>query len=370
MVSEIMKDSDTLTQGKHMTEFEAKYSDYIGVNHAFAVSSATSALEIAAQLCLFENGDEVIIPGHTYTATAYPFVKHGANIVWADIDLETRVINSKTIEKCITDHTKAVVVVHLYGYAANMDEIKALTDKHNLILIEDCAQALGTEYESKKIGSFGDFGIFSHHSQKNISTLGEGGALVLKDSNYANLVPMLRHNGHSSYPNSKEYWKPAMSNVVYPQIDNINLEPNNFCLGEVQCALGTMILDRVEEVNDLKRERAIYFIDSLKDFDLLKFHRVESKRHNYQHLVAEVSNDKRDIFLSSMAYQMGIQCITQYYPLYRYPYYIDHGLGQANCPNTDKFFDNMVSFPFYEVMSDSDLEYMIDSSKVILDKIQ
>jgi perosamine synthetase len=369
LVSNIMADSNTLTQGKYLLEFEKKYQSYIGVDYAFAMSSATAALEIAAQLCLFNGEDEVVIPSHTYTATAYPFVKKGARVIWADIDPLKRVATAETISKCITKNTKAIIIVHLYGFAADMTEIRQLADQNNLILIEDCAQSLGTEVNGKKAGSYGDFSIFSHHSQKNISTLGEGGILIASDKDQASIIPMLRHNGHSSFENIKQYWKPAMSNVDFPKYNGIELEPNNFCLGEPQCALGAKIIDRIEDVNNLKRERAIQFIDSLANSSLLEFHRVNNTRHNYQHLVAEVKNNKRDIFIEKMAYEMGVQCITQYYPLYRYPYYIKHGYGKANCPNTDQFFDNMVSFPFYETMTDSELDYMTDATRKTLEQI-
>ena len=136
LVTKIMHDSDTLTQGKYLQLFEEKYRDFLGVDYAFAMSSATSALEIAAQLCCFSGVEEVVIPSHTYTSSAYPFVKKGAQIVWADIDFETRVIDAGTINQCITPKTKAVVVVHLYGYVADMEEIRNLCKTKNLILIE------------------------------------------------------------------------------------------------------------------------------------------------------------------------------------------------------------------------------------------
>ena len=369
LVSEIMRDSDTLTQGNYLKLFEQKYKDFLGVDYTFAMSSATSALEVAAQLLCLSDKDEVIIPSHTYTSTAYPFVKKGGKVVWADIDFESRVVNAETIKRKITNKTKAVVVVHLYGYLADMPEIMQLCADNNLVLIEDCAQSLGTSLDGKRAGTFGDMSIFSHHSQKNISTLGEGGVLVVKNPEYAQIVPMLRHNGHSAYEDQEHYWKPAMSNIDFPKLNGIYIEPNNYCLGEPQCAVGSMIIDRVDEVNSLKRSRAIQFIDGLAEFEQLTFHRVDNERHNYQHLVAFVQNGKRDQFINKLSLDKGIQCVVQYYPLHRYPYYEKHGLGAADCPNTELFFDNMVSFPFYETMRDSEIEYMYDSVISVLKSI-
>ncbi|TES89239.1 MAG: aminotransferase class V-fold PLP-dependent enzyme [Desulfobacteraceae bacterium] len=140
-----MKDAEPYTQGKYLKQFEEKFGAYISADYAFACNNATNALEMAAQLCQFEPGDEVIIPSHTFTSTAYPFARKGASIVWADIDLKTRVVTPRTIEKCITPKTRAIVVVHLYGYAADMPGITALAKDRNLFVIEDPAQSMGKQ---------------------------------------------------------------------------------------------------------------------------------------------------------------------------------------------------------------------------------
>ena len=203
-VVQTIKNADPYTQGKHLKEFEKKFCTYTGASHVFAVNNATCALEMAAQLCQFELGDEVIIPSHTFTSSAYPFVKKGAKIVWADIDFNSKVVTAETIEKKITPNTKAIVVVHLYGYTADMLSIMDLANKNNLLVVEDAAQSMGTEIGGQKSGTFGDFGVFSLHSHKNITTLGEGGLLVVKNHRIAQLIPMLRHNGHCAFPFDRE----------------------------------------------------------------------------------------------------------------------------------------------------------------------
>ena len=139
----VMRDAVPLTQGKHLQAFESRFRDYAGIDHAFAVSNATAGLELAAQLCQFKTGDEVVIPSHTFTSSAYPFAKAGARIIWADIDPATRVVSVETIAPCISDRTRALVVPHLYGYGADMPGIMALARAHELIVVEDVAQALG-----------------------------------------------------------------------------------------------------------------------------------------------------------------------------------------------------------------------------------
>ena len=364
VVIDAMTSANPLTQGKYLKLFENKMMQYLGNSHCFAVSTATAALEMSAQLCQFSDGDEVIVPAHTYTASAYPFFKKGAKIKWADIDIETRVITLDTIKACITERTKAIVVVHLYGYAVEMEPILNFAKDHNLYVIEDCAQAIGSDINGKKVGTFGDFGVFSFHSHKNISTLGEGGMLTTTRSEFAKIIPMLRHNGHCAFNFERDdYWRPCMGNVEMPYLNNKMLFPNNYCLGEVQCALGVKLLDRLDEINTEKRNRALNIIDSLNKIPQLKFHRVETSRHTYHLLVAECINCDRDDLIRTLANDYGIQTIVQYYPLNRYKIYKDMGYGGADCSNTDQFFDNMISFPFHHWLETEQLNYIVSSVK-------
>ena len=293
-------------------------------------------------------------------------MKKGAKIIWADIDLKTRVVTQQTIEQCITKKTKAIVVVHLYGYCAEMPSIMEVAKRYNLLVIEDTAQALGTKINNQMAGTFGDFGIFSFHSHKNITTLGEGGMLTIKEPKIADIIPMLRHNGHCTFDYEREkYWIPAMGNVDLPELNSEPLWPNNYSLGEVECALGVKLLDRIDQINEFKRKRAIRFIDAMEDYPELEFHREDSVLHNYHLLVTRVTNGKRDLFMSKMA-EAGVQCVVQYYPLYRYDLYKKVGYGEADCPNTDQFFDNMVSFPFHQMLSNENFDWMLATTQKIL----
>lgn len=370
IVLDVMENAYPLTQGNHLKEFEHKFCQYSGSEYAFAVCNATAALELAAQLCQFEEGDEIVAPSHTFTASVYPFIKHGAKVRWADIDENTHVVTAETLGKCITSKTKALLVVHLYGFVADMSEIMALAKKHNLLVIEDAAQSIGAKFKGLHSGTFGDFGIYSFHSHKNMTTLGEGGMLTVKNNQFAGILPMLRHNGHCGFEFQRErYWVPAMGNVDLPELNGKILLPNNYCLGEIECALGAKLLERIDVINIEKRTRALGFIDALREFPQLVFHREDSDRHNYHLLVAQIADGRRDDFIDMMAKEKGVQCIVQYYPLHRYDFYKKLGLGNADCPNTDMFFDNMVSFPFHHWIDDEDLEYILKSIKDVLPKI-
>ncbi len=372
-VVQALKKADPLTQGKYLKEFETKFSEYLGVRHSFAVSSATAALELAAILCRLTKDDEVIIPAHTFCATAIPFARTGAKIVWADIDADTRLVTRQTLEKLITPKTKVIVVVHLYGLMAKMDEIMELAQFRGILVVEDVAQAIGAEYKGKKAGTWGDFGCFSFHGQKSINTMGEGGMVVVRDEERVKLVPGLRHNGVRPFPPGREkYWVPAMSDVDF---DIDGFWPYNFCIGEVQCALGVEILKTIDQQNDRRRMRAKKFIAAFKEYPELSFQFVGEEKMHAWHLLSARYDGKRyrktnhDV-IELLAEKYGIKTVVQYHPLYRYPMFKKAGFGTANCPNTDEFFDNMVSFPFHLWMSETDFDYLIDSVKKALEELR
>lgn len=366
VVLNAMKTADPLTQGKYLVEFEEKFAKYVGSEFAFATSSCAGALELAATLCQFSKDDEVIIPGHTYAATAIPFGRTGVKIKWADIDPNTFVVTEKTIEPLITKNTKAIVVVHLYGLVCDLDPIRKLADKHGIYLIEDCAQSIGATYKDKKAGTIGDFGCFSFHGAKNISTLGEGGVLVLKNPELAKRVPGLRHNGARSYEGKRDkYWLPAMSNI---DSDIKGIWPFNFSIGEVQMALATKMIDRVEKINSDRKKRSLYIQEQLSEFKELKFQKSLAHSGHAHHLLpvmfnSESSKISRDDLIDILFNKYKIKAVVQYYPLYRYPLFIKEGHGEASCPNTDKYFDNMLSLPFHHWMSSEEVNYLIESVK-------
>jgi len=363
VVVKAMRDADPLTQGKYQTAFEKNFKEFSEANSAFAVSSCTAALDLAATLCNLGPNDEVIIPAHTFAATAIPFARTGAKIIWADIDGDTRVVTGNTIAPLISTRTKVIVVVHLYGLVCEMDPIMTLAEEHNLMVVEDAAQSLGAAYKGRQAGSIGDFGCFSFHSHKNISTLGEGGMLTVRDQRLARLVPGLRHNGSRSYEGERpKYWVPAMSNVDF---DIPGLWPFNFCLGEIQSALGSKLIERLPAINEERATRAAKFIHAMKDFSELIFQKVpEGCEHSWHLLAARYDGSNtgktRDDLIWLLNNKFGVKTVVQYYPLYRYPLFNDAGFGQANCPETDLFFDNMISFPFQHWMPDEDFSLMIE----------
>ncbi len=372
-VVDAMRNADPQTQGRHQAEFERVFSAYLDHPHSFAVTSCTAAIELSALLCRLTTGDEAILPAHTFAASAIPFARTGARLVWADIDPNTRVVTAATIAPLITRRTRVIVVVHLYGLVCDMDPIMALARQHGLLVVEDVAQAMGARYLGRQAGSIGDFGCFSFHTHKNITTLGEGGMLTVASASHAALVPGLRHNGMRTYlPGRPRYWIPAMSDVDF---DIDGLWPYNFCLGEVQCALGAKMLTRLDAINAERAGRAQRFIGAFEQYPELNFQRVPPGCGHSWHLLAARYDGgewgaSRDDLLDLLSVSAGLKAVVQYYPLYRYPMFKKAGFGEANCPETDRFFDNMVSFPFHQWMPDEQFDLMIDLVKSALDQLR
>ena len=372
-VVKVMRDAEAQTQGPYMRQFEADFKEYSGANHAFAVDNCTNALRMAAILCRLGPGDEVIISAYTFCATAIPFGMTGAKIVWADIDRGRRVADPKDIERKVTSRTKAIVVVHLLGMPVDMPAVLAIAEKHGLRVVEDCAQAPGAAINGKHVGTFGDFGCFSFHAAKNMTTLGEGGMLSVRSDADAALAPGIRHNGCRAFPYERErYWDPAMS-TVDTDIDGV--WPNNFCIGEAQCALGSVLLKRLDKINDTLIEQANKIKAAMSDTPEISFHTIPEGYRNIYHQyvmhfdgpsIGRTRNDLMDIMVN----KYGIRVIVQYYPLYRYPLFQKLGAGDHDCPVLEEWWDNNFSFPWWCGIPDETIDYLCSSLKAAVAELK
>lgn len=363
-VVETMTNSECQTQGACLRKFEEDFRSYCGAKHAFAVDNCTNALTTAAILCRLKPGDEVIVPAYTFCSTAIAFGKTGARIVWADIDRNTWVIDPKDVERKVTSRTKAIVVVHLLGMPANMAAIMDIAAKHGLRVVEDCAQAPGASIDGRKVGSFGDFGCFSFHGAKNVTTLGEGGMLAVRNDEDAKLVSGLRFCGIRPYDGPRDrYWVPAMSNV---DLDLEGIWPNNFCLGEAQCALGSILLRSLDQTNATLRTQAEKIKNALADVPEISFATIP---HGYVHIFHQfilhydgsASGRNRNELLDVLTKEYKIRSIVQYYPLYRYPLFQKLGAGKHACPVLEQWWDNSFSLPWWCGMPDETIDYLTSS---------
>ena len=372
-VVEVMRHAEAQTQGQYLRQFEADFRAYTGANHAFAVDNCTNALRLAAILCRLGPGDEVIIPAYTFCATAIPFGMTGAQIVWADTDMDTWVVDPADIERKITPRTKAIVVVHLLGMPVNMAAVMAIADKHGLRVVEDCAQAPGSTINGRHVGTFGDFGCFSLHGAKNITTLGEGGILTVRADADAALAPGIRHNGVRAFPADRpRYWVPAMSNV---DTDIESVWPNNFCIGEAQCALGSVLLRSLDSINDELIAQADKIKAAMADTPEITFAQIPAGyRHVFHQFVLHFegvpSGRDRNDLLDILVNEYRIRGIVQYYPLYRYPLFQKLGAGEHDCPILEGWWDSSFSFPWWCGIPDKTIDYLCSSLKAAIARLK
>ena len=366
----VLREAKTLSTGPESEAFEKEFADFCGSSDAVALSSCSSALELAAVISGLGSGDEVIVPAHTFVSTAVPFARTGASLCWADIDPDTRVVSAATIAPLITPRTKVVVVVHLYGLAADMDPIMALAEEHGLIVVEDCAQAPGARYRGRRVGSIGDFGCFSFHTHKNITTLGEGGMLAVRDKESGLQARRLRWMGNWPFEGEREqYWVPAMGNLIEPMPGRL---PVNYCMGEPNAAVGRLLVQRVDRVNAQRRQQAERFMGALADCTQLSFQAVPDGCEHVYHLMSArydpaAGGKSRDELLALLDDRFQLKCIVQYWPLNRSELFRNAGFGDANIPESDRFFDNMISFPWWSDMPEDVLDDMAQRTRTAIE---
>jgi perosamine synthetase len=218
-------------------KFEKAFAEYLGVKYAMALPSCTSAIHLSLLACGIGPGDEVIVPDATWIASAAPVSYVGATTVFADIDAQSWCISPKSVEECITPRTKAIIPVDLYGGMPDMDGLKAIAEKHHLVIIEDAAEAVGSEYHGRKAGSLGVTGVFSFHGSKTLTT-GEGGLLATDRKDIFDRASCLRDHGRP--PGDRMFYN---TEVAY-----------KYKMSSMQAALGLAQLERVEELVKKKRE--------------------------------------------------------------------------------------------------------------------
>jgi perosamine synthetase len=366
VVTAAMSSEKTYTQGIHQEEFEKAFRELMEVKYAFATSSAATAIELVAILFDIQPGDEVIAPAHTYAASVYPFARNGASIKWADIDSKEFIVTLDTIKPLVSKKTKVIILVHLYGLPVDTSEIIKFAHENNILVLEDCAQSIGATVKGEKVGKFADAAVYSFQSHKNVSTLGEGGMLTFNRESWAKVLPGLRHNGHRPFEIDKDmYWSPAMSDVTF---DLEGVWPHNFCLGEVQCALGTHLLRKVEQINLRRRERYYLALESLREFPEIQWQFIPNHKVSAHHLLpfkllgAKYKTGADEVF-KMLSQDYLVFPAKQYYPLNRYGLFIQSGNSEAKIPVTDEYYDNMVSLPFHHWMTDNDFEYILESLK-------
>jgi perosamine synthetase len=362
---------DIYTQGPFLKLFQEEFCSYVECKYAFGVSSCTGALEIATQLLEIQEDDEVIVPANTFIATVIPLLRVGAKVVFADLDPVTYTINAESIEEKITVRTKAIYVVHLNGLPADMDPIMALADKHGLKVVEDCAHSLGAEYKGRRTGTFGDFGCFSFHTVKNITTLGEGGVITTDNDEYAKLVPLSRWVGMEMYENQKRYWLPFLYDIkkVKGRI------PYNFCMSDVQANVGRVQLRKLGWMNRRRNDIAKYMEKGLSDIEEITTPSVPKDRTHSFHLYpilydGRSSCTNRDDFVSMLFYEFGIKTVPHYLPPYQFTIFQEMGYEREQCPVAERIYSQLTNTPMNLSVTDEQVAYMVDSIRKTVENLR
>lgn len=369
-VLEAMK-QDSLTMGPQVQKFQKDFAEYTGTKHAFAVSNCTTAMHVCSQVIGLRPGDEVIVTPNTFIATSLVVLKEGATPVYADIDPKTFNIDPKEVEKKVTSRTKAIYVVHYAGQMVDMDPIMEIARKYHLVVLEDCAHAPGAEYKGRRAGSIGDFGCFSFHSLKNMTTLGEGGMITCNNDRYAEGIEKLRCMNLDHWKNQEDYWIPSHFDVV----DVDGKWGNNYRMNEAQAAVGITQLKKLDMLNTKRIEYGRYLNEGLQGIKgITPVYEDPNCKHIY-HLYTVCVEEKelgasRDDFMRVLYREEGIQGILHYQPTYHFTGLKKMGYKQDICPIAEEFFyKRELNTPHHPRLTKDNLDAIISGIKNAAKKV-
>ena len=357
-VVEVLK-SDYLTTGPKITEFERTVADYVGAKYAVAVSNGTAALHIACLAAGIKEGDEVITTPITFAASANCVLYCGGTPVFADIDSETYNIDPKDIERKITDKTKAIIPVHLSGQPCDMDAIHEIARKHNLLVIEDGAHALGASYHGKMIGSLSDMTIFSFHPVKPITT-GEGGMVVTNDENLYKRLQLFRSHGITR---DEEMMTENQGGWYYQQLEL----GYNYRITDIQAALGCSQMKKIDTFIEKRREIAKRYDEAFSNLDgIIVPKQLDNTLSGWHLYIIQVTGKKRKVVYDKLR-EAGIGVNVHYIPVYKHPYYQNHGYLDVCMPNAELVYDRMISLPIYPGLTKEEQDFVIKVVKESVD---
>ena len=337
-------DQSSYVLGPEVEHFEREFAEYIGTAHCVAVNSGTAAIQLALQACGVGRGAEVIVPANSFFATAEAVSTANATPVFVDADAVSYTIDTTKIEAAITPRTRAIMPVHLYGQAADMDAISRIAARHNLIVIEDAAQAHGSRYKGRRVGAFGRAGAFSFYPGKNLGAYGEGGALTTDDAEVARLARMLRDHG-----SERKY--------------HHELVGYNFRLEGLQGAILSVKLKHLDSWNALRREHAARYRELLADLErsgALDLPREMDYAEHIYHLFV-VQTDERDHVQKALT-EAGVATGIHYpVPIHLQPAYKDLNYRRGSFPETERQAVRVLSLPMFPELTDEQLTRVADA---------
>ena len=343
--------SDYLTTGPKIAEFERKVADYTGAKYAVAIANGTAALHAACYAAGIGEGDEVITTPITFAASSNCVLYCGGTPVFADISPETYNISSVDIERKITSKTKAIIAVHFTGQPCEMDQIHEIADKHNLIVIEDGAHALGAVYKGKRVGTLSDMTTFSFHPVKHITT-GEGGMILTDNPKLYERLKLFRTHGITR----EENLLTKNDGPWYYEQRDLGF---NYRITDIQCALGTSQMDRLPGFLEKRKKIAEQYNEAFAGNNQIQLPYQKEGCDNAWHLyVIRVKNgNRKEVFEKLRAAGIGVN--VHYIPVYQHPYYRSHGYAQVVCPNAEEYYKECISLPMYPDLKEEEQEYVI-----------
>ena len=324
----------SFVMGREVEAFEAAFAEYTGARFCMGVNSGTAAIQLALSACGIGAGHEVIVPANTFFASAEAVSTAGATPVFVDADATSYNLDVNRIEAAITERTRAILPVHLYGQAADLDPIFEIARRHNLLVIEDAAQAHGSLYKGKRVGALGHAGCFSFYPGKNLGAYGEGGAVVTNDEEVARRVRLLRDHG-----SSRKYHHEIIG--------------YNFRLEGLQGAVLAVKLRHLDEWNTLRREHAARYRELLGESGLGLPREMPYARHIY-HLYV-VQSESRDALQNALT-EAGIQTGIHYpIPVHLQPAYASLGHQAGDFPESERQAGRVLSLPMFPELTDDEM---------------
>ena len=361
-ITEIRKAASSvfLTNGPKLDSFEQKFKQFTKSKYAVGVSNATAALYLSLKALGIKKNDEVIIPDLTFVATANSVLQTGATPVLADIDEETLNISAESIIKNISRKTKAVIPVHLAGTSCDMQKIMRIARSNSLKVIEDCAHGIGTSYNKKHVGNFGNAGCFSFYPTKNLTTI-EGGMVITNDKKIADFIQLARNHGMSrslmSRYSAGKPWEYDIKDIGY-----------NYRLDDIRSALGISQLQKLTILNKKRLTAFHYYNKGLKNIPGLIVPNEKNFKNNSCHLYiirvtadAKISRDK--LFYSLQ--KKGIGSSVHYKPFHEFTLFRKKGVSRNSLSVSKRIYKEILSLPMYPQLTKSSQDYVIKSIKNI-----
>jgi perosamine synthetase len=354
--------SDWLTTGPKVDEFEQAIAARAGAAHAVVVSSGTAALHAAVHAAQIGPGDEVIVPALTFAASSNAVLYERGTPVFADVDPATLLVDLDSVAACITPRTRAIIAVDYAGQPCDYTRLAALAKPGGLTVIADACHALGGSVDGAPIGSLADLSTFSFHPVKHAAT-GEGGAITTSDDTLAQRMRVFRNHGITSDTRSRE----AKGAWLYDMVE-LGM---NYRLSDIQCALGVTQLKRLDRNVARRREIAArYDAEFAGQGALRPLARRAGVDHAYHLYVVRLQLSSltadRDAIMAALRAE-GIGVNLHYRPVYLHPYYRDLGFAPGLCPNAEAAFADMITLPLFPTMDDRDTADVIAAVRKVLD---